>query len=60
MSGLSGAITSLLGTKNTAPTGKVELPVAEDEPLVGKELAAATCELRIEGMTCSACVEVCS
>lgn len=41
-------------------TGKVGLPVASDEPLTGKETSndSEKCELRIEGMTCGACVEV--
>lgn len=45
----------------------VELPMGSSEPLMngaGKELAldepyaSGKCELRIEGMTCGACVEV--
>ena len=47
------AISTLGGLLGTAP--KVELPVSQDEPLESK---AEKCELRIEGMTCSACVEV--
>jgi len=40
--------------------GKVELPSADDEPLVtGKDADRMSdkCELRIEGMTCGSCVE---
>jgi Cu+-exporting ATPase len=39
--------------------GKLELPLAENEPL-GTSLGSKTekCELRIEGMTCGSCVEV--
>ncbi|KAI0322764.1 E1-E2 ATPase-domain-containing protein [Amylostereum chailletii] len=37
--------------------GKVELTVAEDEPLRSKLGNIETCELRIEGMTCASCVQ---
>ncbi|KAI0358348.1 copper P-type ATPase CtaA [Trametes cingulata] len=58
MAGLSAAFTSILGTPRTPPPGKLELPVDEDEPLVpGGAGASEKCELRIEGMTCGACVE---
>ncbi|EIN09605.1 copper P-type ATPase CtaA [Punctularia strigosozonata HHB-11173 SS5] len=37
----------------------VELPTSGDEPLMAKDASAGAekCELRIEGMTCGACVE---
>ena len=54
MSTLSDMFTKLL-SKSPAG-GSVELPQAEDEPLT--KGPSETCELRIEGMTCSACVEV--
>lgn len=52
---LSNIFSNLLSKSSAG--GSVELPQAEDEPLT-KGLSD-TCELRIEGMTCSACVEVC-
>lgn len=60
VSGLSAAVSNLLGsnTSVSVPSGKVELPIEEDEPLTAKGLVSEKCELRIEGMTCSACVEV--
>lgn len=38
----------------------VELPIGTTEPLmpVDKESSSQKCDLRIEGMTCGACVEV--
>lgn len=54
MSTLSNIFANLL-SKSSA-RGPVELPQAEDEPLA--KGPSETCELRIEGMTCSACVEV--
>ncbi|TFY67577.1 hypothetical protein EVJ58_g1542 [Rhodofomes roseus] len=59
ISGISAAVSTLLGSNVSVPvpSGKVELPMEEDEPLTAKGLASETCELRIEGMTCSACVE---
>ncbi|OCH85260.1 copper P-type ATPase CtaA [Obba rivulosa] len=55
---MSGIITNLLGTTSAPPAGKVELPMGEEEPLVaGSGSASEKCELRIEGMTCGACVE---
>ncbi|KAI0716046.1 copper P-type ATPase CtaA [Cerioporus squamosus] len=57
MAGLSAAL-NLLRTPRTPSFGHVELPLKEDEPLVsGDGLASEKCELRIEGMTCGACVE---
>jgi len=38
--------------------GKVELPLLENEPLRGSQGETDKCDLRIEGMTCGACVEV--
>lgn len=40
--------------------GKLGLPVSEEEPLAATPLGPLSekCELRIEGMTCGACVEV--
>ena len=60
VSGISAAVSTLLGSNTSVPvpSGKVELPVEEDEPLAAKGLVSEKCELRIEGMTCSACVEV--
>ncbi|KZT71243.1 copper transporting p-type ATPase-like protein [Daedalea quercina L-15889] len=59
VSGISAAVFTLLGSNTSVPvpSGKVELPMEEDEPLTAKGLVSETCELRIEGMTCSACVE---
>lgn len=53
-------LSSLLGGSQEAlPTGKLELPLAKDEPLAATPLGSLSekCELRIEGMTCGACVE---
>jgi hypothetical protein len=55
MSMLSSAFDSL--RPKSPPGAKVGLSVAEEEPLTGKE-ATETCTLKIEGMTCGACVEV--
>ena len=58
MAGINAAL-NMFRTPQTPVSGKVELPTDEDEPLVGGEgLASEKCELRIEGMTCGACVEV--
>ncbi|KAI0035302.1 copper P-type ATPase CtaA [Vararia minispora EC-137] len=38
-------------------SGKLELPTTEDEPLTAKLEDSDSCELRIEGMTCAACVK---
>ncbi|KAI0333930.1 copper P-type ATPase CtaA [Cubamyces sp. BRFM 1775] len=58
MDGLSAAFNSILRSPRTPTSGKLELPVAEDEPLVlGSGSGSEKCELRIEGMTCGACVE---
>jgi P-type Cu+ transporter len=54
MSPLSTVFSNLLSKSPLG--GSVELPQAEDEPLT--KALSDTCELRIEGMTCSACVEV--
>ncbi|KAI0709854.1 copper P-type ATPase CtaA [Earliella scabrosa] len=57
MAGLSAALNMLRPPRSPA-AGKLELPHSEDEPLVaGEGFAAEKCELRIEGMTCGACVE---
>ncbi|RDX54380.1 copper P-type ATPase CtaA [Lentinus brumalis] len=57
MAGLSAAL-NLLRTPRSASFGHGELSLKEDEPLVsGNGLASEKCELRIEGMTCGACVE---
>ena len=59
MAGLSAAFNSILRSPRTPTSGKLELPVTEDEPLVlGSGSGSEKCELRIEGMTCGACVEV--
>ncbi|KAH9933503.1 copper transporting p-type ATPase-like protein [Fomitopsis serialis] len=59
ISGISAAVSTLLGSNTSVPvpSGKVELPMEEDEPLTAKGLASEKCDIRIEGMTCSACVE---
>nr|AAO32800.1 copper P-type ATPase CtaA [Trametes versicolor] len=58
MAGLSAAFNGLLGTPRTPTSGKLELPVGEHEPLAAAGgPASEKCELRIEGMTCGACVE---
>ncbi|KAI8985695.1 copper P-type ATPase CtaA [Trametes punicea] len=58
MAGLSAAFSSILRPPHTPPSGKLELPLSEDEPLVAKsDSGSEKCELRIEGMTCGACVE---
>ncbi|KAH9921695.1 copper P-type ATPase CtaA [Epithele typhae] len=57
MAGINAAL-NLLRTPRTPRTpGKVELPLGENEPLVAEGLVSEKCELRIEGMTCGACVE---
>jgi len=59
MSALSSPFTAGFWYKNSliSGSGKVELPLVENEPL-GKSLGhVERCELRIEGMTCGACVE---
>ncbi|KAI0796027.1 copper P-type ATPase CtaA [Abortiporus biennis] len=57
---MSGFFSNLLGTHQQAAVGgKLELPVSEEEPLNATPLGPLSekCELRIEGMTCGACVE---
>ncbi|KAI9435322.1 copper P-type ATPase CtaA [Lactarius indigo] len=59
MSALSSTFSSTFWYKDSlnSGSGKVELPLTENEPL-GKSLEnTERCELRIEGMTCGACVE---
>lgn len=54
---ISAALSSLFPNK---PMWSANAPVTlagEDEPLAGAE--SNKCELRVEGMTCGACVEVC-
>ena len=55
MTALSAAIGGLWSkvTPRSPRVGKLELPSMDDEPP-----ASETCELRIEGMTCAACVKV--
>lgn len=50
----------LPGANPSTTSGKLELPVYEEEPLAATPLGPLSekCELRIEGMTCGACVEV--
>ncbi|KAI0259346.1 copper P-type ATPase CtaA [Gloeopeniophorella convolvens] len=58
MSGLSTTFTNLWYKEATSPrAGKLELPVAQDEPLTNAPGEMEQCEFRIEGMTCGACVE---
>ncbi|CAL1715489.1 unnamed protein product [Somion occarium] len=57
---MSTFISNLLGRNQPAPAaGKLELPMGEEEPLATTPMGALSdkCELRIEGMTCGACVE---
>ena len=60
MAGINAALSNMFrSTPRNSVSGKVELPQREDEPLTGGEgLKSDKCELRIEGMTCGACVEV--
>lgn len=49
-------------TPLTSVFGKVGLPVSEEEPLTSEPkpsegVVPDKCDLRIEGMTCGACVE---
>ncbi|TFY54275.1 hypothetical protein EVG20_g9770, partial [Dentipellis fragilis] len=65
MSAISATFTNIWNSAAlvSPSTGKVGLPSTEDEPLTAKPLTAKLgsetekCELRIEGMTCGACVE---
>ncbi|KAI0675940.1 copper P-type ATPase CtaA [Trametes maxima] len=58
MAGLSAAFSSILGTPRSPSSGKLELPLNKDESLAANSgVDAEKCELRIEGMTCGACVE---
>ncbi|KAM5544236.1 hypothetical protein V8D89_001896 [Ganoderma adspersum] len=59
MAGINAALSNMFrSTPRNSVSGKVELPQREDEPLTGGEgLKSEKCELRIEGMTCGACVE---
>ncbi|KAH7923971.1 heavy metal translocatin [Leucogyrophana mollusca] len=60
MAAISSMITTVLEKTKLSTLGNVGLPVAEDEPLVAAESdgnVGGKCELRIEGMTCGACVE---
>lgn len=57
---ISGIVSGVLERTKLAALGNVELPLMDDEPLaVAKvdESGLGRCELRIEGMTCGACVE---
>jgi Cu+-exporting ATPase len=59
MSAVSSALSSLWhGDTLDSASGKVELPHIENEPLGSSLEKLDKCELRIEGMTCGACVEV--
>lgn len=59
MSALSATFSSTFWYKGprTPGSGKVELPLMENEPLGKSPGLTERCELRIEGMTCGACVE---
>ena len=60
MSALSSTFSSTFWYKDSlgSGSGKVELPLTENEPLGKSSGYTEKCELRIEGMTCGACVEV--
>ena len=61
MASISAKLSNLLSgdIASTPAAGKVELPFSVDEPLVNHPSGNVDkCELRIEGMTCGACVEV--
>lgn len=60
MSIISGLLSSALKRTKLAALGNVELPLVDDEPLAvakADDSGLGKCELRIEGMTCGACVE---
>ncbi|KAG1808708.1 E1-E2 ATPase-domain-containing protein [Suillus subaureus] len=60
MSIIFGIVSSVLERTKLAALGNVELPLIDDEPLAVTEVddsGLGKCELRIEGMTCGACVE---
>ncbi|KAK7687282.1 hypothetical protein QCA50_009787 [Cerrena zonata] len=57
---MAAFISNLLGSnQSTQASGKLELPLSEEEPLAATPMGSLSdkCELRIEGMTCGACVE---
>jgi Cu+-exporting ATPase len=61
MSIISGIMSSVLPRVKLATPGKVELPPEDNELLTAADVevnGSGKCELRIEGMTCGACVEV--
>jgi Cu+-exporting ATPase len=63
MSIISGIVSSVLESTKLVAHGDVELPLMDDEPLAAAKVddsGLGKCELRIEGMTCGACVEVSS
>ncbi|KIJ20907.1 hypothetical protein PAXINDRAFT_165731 [Paxillus involutus ATCC 200175] len=60
MSTITTFLSSVFERSKLGATGNVELPSVEDEPLVASASQngiPGRCELRIEGMTCGACVE---
>lgn len=60
MSIISGIVSSVLERTKLAALGNVELPLRDSEPLAVTKVddsGLGRCELRIEGMTCGACVE---
>lgn len=60
MSIISGIVSSVLERTGLAALGNVELALTDDEPLAVSKVDGSglgKCELRIEGMTCGACVE---
>ncbi|KIK98176.1 hypothetical protein PAXRUDRAFT_824138 [Paxillus rubicundulus Ve08.2h10] len=60
MAAITTFLSSVFERSKLGATGSVELPSVEDEPLIASASQNGTsgrCELRIEGMTCGACVE---
>lgn len=65
MAGIANAFSNLIAKTplSAAFASNVHLPETEDKSLLADQkggLESEKCDLRIEGMTCGACVEVCS